>query len=476
MTMSPPILTSERCRVAGARLTRFWDGPGRRVAGAMTTTGSGALASGLLSALAAKLLAASGGPAALATLATLQQVRQAAIVAATVNGQTALVQGASARVGDQRREYIRTAVVLMLAATLSVAAALLRFPGVLLRVVGMPPEAAPAFRWLVAATTFSTLFVFCTALLNALGRIRALATLQAAAPLALAVGIWPAAHTGPALRPQAFAMLLSITAAIPAAAGVWLLARSWTRWRHWLRGGGRWWSPRAARAFLAVSSAMLISGLIASATLIAVRGRIVVHQGLDAAGWFDAAWNISMNQASLLVASLQTYCLPALARARSAREQSAHINGVLTLAMPAAAVTIAFVALAKPWIVELLYAPSFRPAAALLRWTLVGDYFKIGSWILSLPLLARADMRAFLLLEVAAYATFAGLSLGLSRWGTSAESAAAAFASMYAVHLAAGFVLSRSRCGIRLNRSAVAVWGAGLAVVTVASGLSWNRL
>ena len=37
------------------------------------------------------------GPAEVAVLATLQQIRQAGVIGATLNGQTALIQGASAR-------------------------------------------------------------------------------------------------------------------------------------------------------------------------------------------------------------------------------------------------------------------------------------------------------------------------------------------------------------------------------------------
>jgi PST family polysaccharide transporter len=173
---------------------------------------------------------------------------------------------------------------------------------------------------------------------------------------------------------------------------------------------------------------------------------------------------------------LQTYCLPLLARAKSARQQSEHINGVLLLAMPIAALMIAGIALVKPWVVQVLYAPSFRPAAGLLRWTLLGDYLKIGSWILSLPLLARAEMKAFLLLDTAAYATFAVASIVLSRWMAGAESAALGFVCMYAVHLASAAALARWRCGIRIERRALAVWGAGFAVVLVVSKLMWNRI
>lgn len=456
------------------------------IAGAMTITGGSALASGLLSAGAAKILALTGGPAALATLVTLQQLRQGALVGATLNGQTALIQGASARSGQARREYVRTAALLFAAGTAFVTLALWEFPGALWRLMGLSVVPDAALRWIAVSVIFSSAFVFLTALLNSLRRIGAIALLQVVAPFVLLACMWPAAHAasgvvrGSSLHAKVsaapLALLLICTSGISAAAAARTLGSVWVSWREWVSGPGALWSNRAARAFLAMALAMLVSGLLASGTVLAVRGRVMQHQGLTVAGWFDAAWNISMNHASLLLASLQTYCLPALSRAKSAREQSAHIAGVLTLAMPVAACMIAVLALVKPWILTVLYAPSFRPGAAMLRWTLLGDYCKIGSWILSLPLLARADMKSFLALDTAAYATFAGAAIALGRWLPQGESAAAAFACMYAVHLIAGAALAYGRCGIRLDRPAVAAWSGGLILVAAASACTWNRV
>src|SRR5262249_37485338 len=68
----------------------------RPVLRAMSQTGGSSLASGLLSLAATKILAVMLGPAQVALLATLQQIRQTALTGATLNGQTALIQGASA--------------------------------------------------------------------------------------------------------------------------------------------------------------------------------------------------------------------------------------------------------------------------------------------------------------------------------------------------------------------------------------------
>ena len=154
--MSSPILTADRPLTAKAKFARLWQSHGRQTAGAMTATGSGALASGLLSALASKILAAQGGPAAIAMLATLQQARQGALIAATMNGQTAVIQGASARGGEDRREYLRTSAVLFSAGTALVAAACILCPSLLRGISGLAPLSNEAFRWLAVCIALSS--------------------------------------------------------------------------------------------------------------------------------------------------------------------------------------------------------------------------------------------------------------------------------------------------------------------------------
>src|SRR5665213_2311500 len=89
----------------------------RPMVAAMGKTGGGAIASSLLSALGTKIIAVTLGPGAVALLGTLQQLRDGAVTAATANGRTALVQGASALEGVARREYLRTAALLFASGT-----------------------------------------------------------------------------------------------------------------------------------------------------------------------------------------------------------------------------------------------------------------------------------------------------------------------------------------------------------------------
>jgi PST family polysaccharide transporter len=367
----------------------------------------------------------------------------------------------------------------MAAATMAAALALVFAGDQIARYAGLAGEQLRLARWLAVPLALSAAYVFLTSMLNALGDIAALARLQLVAPLVVAVLAYPVAR-GVAGGSEGFLVVLlaaSSCAAMWAAAGA--LVRHKTQLRAWLNAApARWWSAAAARRFLGVSAALAVSGLIASWALVDVRARILRMEGLAAAGQFDAAWAISMNQATLVLASLQTYYLPALARARrpgaGPGETAEHITRVLTLATCGAAVLIAALIALRPWVVATLYSDAFADASRYLRWTLMGDYLKVTSWILSIPLVAAGDMRTFLAADLSAYGAFVAGSALVALVRPATDAAAIAFVLMYAVHLAFCATCLWRRGIYRPDARTLGAWTAGLALIGAASAAFWN--
>ena len=448
--------------------------------GAVSLTGAASVAGAALSLAATKIFAAATGPAGIAVLGTLQQVRQAALTAATLNGQTALVQGLSARSESNaaQREFLRTATLLVGAATLLTACVLLFAPGWVAEFAGIGQERAAPIRWLAVSVVLTGALVVRSAMLNANRKFGRLALVQAAAPAALALLAYPAAR---ATRPGNETALGWWLAAAPAFAlclagarpGIGPLQRRYAdRGRCW---NGAWWNGDDVRAFLKISGSMLAGGVAGPLAVLTARARILDQQGFAAAGEFDAAWAISMNQASLLLGSLQSYCLPELARASDTEARAAQLRRMLTAATVAATAAICALAIFKPAIVTLLYSGAFRGAVRSLRWTLLGDYLRVTSAVLSISMLAAADMRAFLGADLAAYAVFAAAAAALARFRGAAEATAIGYAMMYAAHLAVCGWIAARRYGFRPDARLATVWSAGLAAVLTVSALTWNE-
>lgn len=441
------------------------------------------MAGAALSVVATKIFAAMLGPAEVAVLATLQQIRQAAVTGATLNGQTALVQGASARSGPEQRQYLRTVLLLMGTATALVAVLALAVPGWVATATGLGAQRAGMIRWLSAPVVFSSAFVFLSAVLNASGEVGKLAWVQVASPAVMALLAYPVAktvraghggHEGALVGWLAAAVGSAAVLAAALAAPLAPMVFGRLRTSRWYRFPGRWWDREAARGFLTISGCMLAGGAAASLVLLAARARILHQQGFAVAGHFDAAWAISMNHVSLVLASLQAYCLPALARTSGRPERSAHLTRMLTAAALAAAAVVCVLALLKPVVLALFYSDAFREASRYLRWTLVGDYLKVSSWVLSIPMLAAADMRAFLAADLSAYAIFAAATAAAGYFRGAAEGTAIAFMLMYAAHLAICGAIAWRRYGFRPGLWTALIWTGGLVAVLGVSAAAWS--
>jgi antigen flippase len=444
----------------------------RPMVAAMGKTGGSSIASGLLGAIGIKIIAAMLGPGSIALVATLQQMRDGAVTAATVNGRTALVQGASALEGIERREYLRTVLLLFASGTFLVTAVMLAAPSTVARWSRLPASSEPLLPCLAATVALLSVFVFLTAILNSLREIGKLALLQVASPLVAAMAAWPLAAVVQSGHPTALVLFLAIPAALTAAAAAISLRGHCLG--EWFQGPGRWWSFAAARDFFSISGAMLASGLAATAVLLAVRGSIIRHEGLAMTGQFDAAWNISMNQATLILGSVQAYYLPTLAAAKRADERARQVRSMLMVATLATVPAIVALEALKPLVVSVLYSSQFAASPGFLRWTLLGDYLKVSSWVLATPMLATRDVGAFLASDLIAHAVFLGSAICLARIVKPAEGAAIAFAVSYAVYAAICYVYARFRHGFRLGAAGVSLWFTGLALIIGASANAWS--
>jgi O-antigen/teichoic acid export membrane protein len=442
------------------------------MAGAMARTGAASLGSALLSMAANKVFAAIAGPPGIALLTTLQQTRQAAVTAATLNGQTALVQGISARRGQARVNYVRTTLTLWTGATALVTLILLLLPESVAELAGLGARGG-IVRFLAPAVGFTSAFVFLGAVLNARGQIGKLAALQLASPAMLAALAYPAARALQLGFARQLVASIAIAAAASALAACAAAGLQFSHLRGWIAKPTLWWDSHAAEGFLCMSASMLGTGLLGSASLLLVRKHILESDGPVVTGSFDAAWAFSMNQVTLVLASLQTYLLPALARSPVSPRGSRQISHALLLATAITAPAIILITGIRPWLLLTLYSPQFAHATLFLRWTLIGDYLKVASWIFSMPILAAGDMKVFVAADVTAYGMFTGGAALLARWWPQAEAAAMAFVLMYAAHLAICLVRARKYAALPDGPVGL-VWFAGFLCVCGASAIFWQ--
>jgi len=173
------------------------------------------------------------------------------------------------------------------------------------------------------------------------------------------------------------------------------------------------------QAMLKLGIPFMTAGLLTLATQLAARSIILRELGLDASGYFQAAWAISMTYIGFVLGAMGADYYPRLTEAindhpRARKLVNEQTEMALLLVGPA---LLALITLA-PWVIHLLYAASFAPATDVLRWQVLGNILKVASWPMGFILLAMGRGGVFIATEFTWNATYIGaIALGIQEWG-----------------------------------------------------------
>ena len=226
-----------------------------------------------------------------------------------------------------------------------------------------------------------------SAVLQASGKIASLAKVQVAGALAgLLLGlpaIWLWGTIGIALS-------IFFAASIPAAV-LWRAASS--------IGKGRRAEQLDLSQLMKLGGALMLVGWMGQLSAYLVRLAIVRQEGLDAAGYYQAAFAMSGSLPGFVFAAMGADFFPRVAAAKDEAEARSitekQILAGLLLGVP---LIVAMLTMGKLGI-RLLYADTFDAATPLLEWMTWGVFARLIAWPLGYWMMARRSPRAFMLVE-----------------------------------------------------------------------------
>lgn len=243
-----------------------------------------------------------------------------------------------------------------------------------------------------------------SAVLQASGKVASLAKVQIAGALAgLLLGL-PAIYFWGTIG---IAISILLAAAIPAFV-VWYAARAECN-----ASAGSTVEASDLGKLLKLGGALMLVGWLGQLSAYVVRLAIVRNEGLDAAGYYQAAFAISGSLPGFVFAAMGADFFPRVAAAKDEDDARAitekQILAGLLLGVP---VIIGLLTLGKHC-VFLLYANSFDLAIPLLTWMTWGVFVRIIAWPLGFRLLARGSAKAMIAIEGFSAMIAAAISVGL---------------------------------------------------------------
>lgn len=230
-----------------------------------------------------------------------------------------------------------------------------------------------------------------------------------------------------------------------------------------MRSLGRQW-----RVLIGLGVAFMLSGLVSTLALLAVRSIVQRNLGVEGLGFFQACWQISSTYLAVVLGAMATDYYPRLAECVSDHNEVCQlVNEQTTVALLLAGPLVLVLLGIAPWVIRVLYTAEFMIAVDVLRWQLLGDVLKLMSWPLGFVLLAAGYGGTFIITEAIGWTVFIfGTLFLLPSVGIVATGIA--FVAMYVAYLTAVFVVVRNRFGFKwpsqtiLHAAAVLVAGAAV--------------
>jgi PST family polysaccharide transporter len=267
-----------------------------------------------------------------------------------------------------------------------------------------------------------------------------------------------------------FVILLSLSGITGLAVAIYLCNK-----KNWLAPlKSDWWRfnrNEGTIEFIKIGSATLATGLMGTGSVLILRALIIKFDGYASAGIFDAAWSLSMTYVMLILTSFSAYYLPTLGIYKGKpQERNGLIEKYFRFATFTSIPLIAVVMLLRPWVVELLYSKEFLPAIHMMRWMLLGDFFKISSWVMAMPMLAYADIKPYVLSEFLWNFGLSLLAYFALAMGCDIERIGVIFMILYFFYFSYTYLYCRKKFILKIGFNLFLVWVLG---VLFLSGISF---
>ena len=444
----------------------------RKLIFAVLKTGTSSLVSLVLNLVSVKVIAVMLGTSG---VGLYSMIRQTVLTMAVIGlgGQTSLVQGIASKSGVDRDNFIRTVFWLFLLGGLFSILTIEVFATDIASLLfgNRAGDLTSLIRWLALPVFLSIMYTYLKGVMNGFREIGRLALVEALGPLVVLSLVYPVCSMVDKGYLLAFVWMMSASQFLMLLSGLLICSKQRLlipifQFPSIDKGN--------SQHFFKIAGTTFITGLMGMVSILAVRSIVTREAGLHEAGLFDLAWSLSGNYVMLLLSSFGTYYMPTLSAANDDADRSVLIGQVVKFSVLLMVPLIAAVVLMKPLLVVLFYSKEFLPSLELVRWMLIGDYLKVTSWVLAIPVLARLDMKTYFYTESFWYIGFVVLSaVSILGYGD-LQGIGGAFIALY-LCLAAYYARYVQKLYVHcIDAKLLMIWLTGLLIVLAVSWQNWE--
>lgn len=170
-------------------------------------------------------------------------------------------------------------------------------------------------------------------------------------------------------------------------------------------------SLRANASRLSVYTLMACIGAISVPLVeIIVRAQLISGAGLDAAGIWQGSIKLSSAYMGFFTVFLAVYFMPLIVKMEGKKEISSTVVRFIAIVMAVFLIGSSGLYLFRGIFIPLLLSSNFSALEELIQYQLIGDFFRVSSYVVGFIVIARSSLKIYIFGEVAQGLLFMGLS------------------------------------------------------------------
>jgi PST family polysaccharide transporter len=142
-----------------------------------------------------------------------------------------------------------------------------------------------------------------------------------------------------------------------------------------------------------------------------LRNYVAGHSSWAEVGYWQAMVRISDAYLMIITMIISTYALPKYARISCNKALATEISQLFKRLIPIAVGMAGGIYILKKYVILILFSSEFLVMKPLFLFQLIGDVFKISSWIMANVIVAKAKIKVYIVLELIFTVSFVLLSV-----------------------------------------------------------------
>jgi PST family polysaccharide transporter len=144
----------------------------------------------------------------------------------------------------------------------------------------------------------------------------------------------------------------------------------------------------------------VVSAVAIPLSQIIIRNEILSATNLNVVGYYEGMNRLSNIYLTIITTTFITYYLPRLSEIKDKLELRSELKNLYKLIIPLLLLLSVVIMVFKDVIISVVFSEEFTPMRDYFAPQLIGDFFKMCSWVLAMQMIAKAMVKMFLITEI----------------------------------------------------------------------------